>query len=312
MNKRILFGLIICCASGFIGCEDENETFPDIQIGQNINMDELYLNKNTEKKILLSGGNGKYIVNIEDSRIASASISMDTLKVSGLYEGETFATILSHDKKKKLKICITYPELSISHTSINLVPKEISRYISITGGGELVNLQKEDPAGVVDIKWDYSTGILELYPNYEGKASITAISQNGSEKKTIQIKVKPKGELHVPGWYTTREQSYYSIINNRMIVKSKKKGIWIFDSTHPNGERGGGYTPKEPGVMLIAPISTPVLGDSLEIEVVKNTFPKKEENNITVGKHHLLVDEINETNIQLLGKGMKLLLPYKK
>lgn len=312
MNKKILFILYIFCAFSLIGCEKENDIFPDIQIGKDNNINELYLNKNIEKKILLSGGNGKYIVNVENSRIASASISMDTLKVSGLYEGETFATILSHDKKKKLKICITYPELSISHSSVNLVPKEISRHISITGGGELVNLQKEDPAGVVDIKWDYSTGILELYPNYEGKASITAISQDGSEKKTIQIKVKPKGELHVPGWYTTREQSYYSIINNRMIVKSKKKGVWIFDSTHPNEIQSGGLFPKETKVMLIAPISTPVLGDTLEIEVVKNTFPQKEENNIAVGKHNLLVDEINDTNIQLLGKGMKLLLPYKK
>lgn len=309
MNKNILFGLFICCVLSFIGCEDENETFPDIQVGEDINMNELYLNKNTEKKILLSGGNGKYIVNVENSRIVSASISLDTLKVSGLLEGETFATILSHDKKKQLKICITYPELSISHTSVQLVPQEISQYISISGGGELVTLKKDDPAGVVDMKWDYSTGILELYPNYEGKASITAISQDGNEKKTIQVRVKPKGEVHVPGWYTTSNQSYYSIINNRMIVKSKKKGTWIFDSTRPNDKGSGGYFPKTPGVMLIAPTATPVLGNTLEVEVVKNTFKRS---NIEVGKHQLLVDEINDTNIHLLGKGVKLLLPYKK
>lgn len=70
----------------------------------------------------MSGGNGKYIVNVENAQIATADISMDTLKVKGWLEGETFATIISHDKRIRLKINVVFPELGISHSVVQLLP----------------------------------------------------------------------------------------------------------------------------------------------------------------------------------------------
>lgn len=128
------------------------EEYPDIRIGkEKTSVDELSLNKQTEKRLIVSGGNGKYIVNVENSQIATAQMSMDTLKVKGLLEGETFATILSHDKRVRLKINVTFPELGISHSSVQLRPKDISKFVSILGGGERVTLQENDPADVIDI-----------------------------------------------------------------------------------------------------------------------------------------------------------------
>ena len=160
---------------------------------------------------------------------------MDTLKVKGLLEGETFATVLSHDKRVRLKINVTFPELGISHPIVQLRPKDISKFVSISGGGERVTLQENDPADVMDIKWDGSTGMLEIMPKYEGEAEVTAISEDGKEQKTIHIKVKPEGELTVPGWYDTRNSSYYVMLNNKMIVRRKRAGTWIIDSARPYG-----------------------------------------------------------------------------
>ena len=169
MSKNRITAL--CVAFSIIcsfACEDRKEEYPDIRIGKEKNVDELSLNKQTEKRLLVSGGNGKYIVNVENSQIATAQMSMDTLKVKGLLEGETFATVLSHAKRVRLKINVTFPELGISHPIVQLRPKDISKFVSISGGGERVTLQENDPADVMDIKWDGSTGMLEIMPKYEG------------------------------------------------------------------------------------------------------------------------------------------------
>ena len=103
MIKTVITQLYIAfCLICFFACEKQKEEFPDIRIGKEGVVDELSLNKQTEKRLLLSGGNGKYIVNVENAQIATADISMDTLKVKGWLEGETFATIISHDKQRSL------------------------------------------------------------------------------------------------------------------------------------------------------------------------------------------------------------------
>lgn len=307
MNKNIITKLFIACSIiGLIACEKQEEEYPNIRIGKESPINELSLNKLTEKRLILSGGNGKYIVNVENAQIATAEISIDTLKVKGLLEGETFATILSHDKRVRLKINVTFPELGISHSSIQLRPKDISKFVSISGGGERVTLQENDPADVIDIKWDGSTGMLEITPKYEGEAQVTAISEDGKDQKTIHIKVKPDGELTVPGWYDTRNSSYYVMLNNRMVVKRKGVGTWIVDSARPYGGR---ITTYDGSHIKIAPIVNPVQGDSIDLNVLDYTATHGK---IKKGLHRLYVEEVRDSEVVLRGRGYKFLLPYER
>ncbi|MGI6794603.1 hypothetical protein ACMYZ5_09890 [Bacteroides sp. KG68] len=308
MSKNILSTLCIAfCIIGFFACEERKEEYPDIRIGkEKTSVDELSLNKQTEKRLIVSGGNGKYIVNVENSQIATAQMSMDTLKVKGLLEGETFATILSHDKRVRLKINVTFPELGISHSTVLLRPKDISKFVSISGGGERVTLQENDPADVIDIKWDGSTGMLEITPKYEGEAEVTAVSEDGKEQKTIRISVKPEGELKVPGWYDTTKNSYYVMLNNKMIVKRKGVGTWIIDSARPYGGEITTYTGSH---IKIAPIVNPVKGDSIDLNVLDYSTSHGK---IKKGVHRLYVEEVGESEVMLRGKGFKFLLPYQK
>lgn len=65
------------------------------------------------------------------AQIATAAMSLDTLKIKGMLEGETFVTIISHDKRMKLKINVTFPELGISHSTVELRPgfeEQIRKY----------------------------------------------------------------------------------------------------------------------------------------------------------------------------------------
>ena len=73
--------------------KDNNQEVKDIRLGVE-DVNEVSLNKLSTRMILLTGGTGKYTVNVADSKIASASISKDTLRISGILEGNTYATIL--------------------------------------------------------------------------------------------------------------------------------------------------------------------------------------------------------------------------
>lgn len=299
VTKLCLTFCLIC----LFACEKLKEELPDIKIGKEKAIVELSLNKQTEKKLLLSGGNGKYIVYVENAQIATAHMSMDTLKIKGLLEGETFVTIISHDKRAKLKINVDLPELGVSHSTIQLLPLFRSKFISISGGGELTRLEENDPADIIDIKWDGTTGMLEIYPKYEGEAQVIVISEHSKEKKTIHIKVRPEGELKTPGWYSTNASSYYLILNNKMVIKRKGVGTWIINSARPYGDDKVSY---DNSYMKIAPIINPEKGDSVDLNILRYVSRKPE---IKEGIHRLYVEEIRESEVMLRGKGFKFLLP---
>lgn len=306
-NMKIILCIVFCTICCF-ACEKQKEEYPDIQIGKEMHTNELSLNKQTEKKLLVSGGNGKYHVEVEDSKIATAEMSMDTLKVKGLLEGKTFLTIISHDKRVRLGINVTFPELTISHSTIQIRPKDVSKFVSISGGGERVTLEENDPADVIDIKWDGSTSMLEIIPKYEGEAEVIAISEDKKEKKTLRINVKPDGELTIPGWYDTRNSAYYMVLNNKMIVKRKNVGTWIVNSARPYG---GKITTYNGSQIKIAPIVNPVKGDSIDLNVLDYSTTQTDPV-LKVGKHRLYVEEVRQSEVMLRGKGFKFLLPYQK
>ena len=63
-----------------LACDkDNNQEEKDIRLGVE-DVNEVSLNKLSTRMILLTGGTGKYTVNVADSKIASASISKDTLR----------------------------------------------------------------------------------------------------------------------------------------------------------------------------------------------------------------------------------------
>ena len=95
MIKTVITQLYIAfCLICFFACEKQKEEFPDIRIGKEGVIDELSLNKQTEKRLLLSGGNGKYIVNVENVQMRIQNLPFTTFSLININFQEIVYKIL--------------------------------------------------------------------------------------------------------------------------------------------------------------------------------------------------------------------------
>lgn len=261
--KRILFYLLLlCCGTAFVACSDDNSEAKDIQVGAD-DLKEVALNKLSTRTIILRGGTGKYTANVADSKIAGVAISKDTLRISGILEGQTYATIISGDFKRRVDINVVVPELSISQSEIRLFPRDESKFVSLNGGGNFAELQIEDPDKIMNAKWNAKTGILEIQAHYEGEAKIRVIAQDKKEK-TLKVVVRCEGTADRVGVYSTTSRSIYTHMNTIMAVRRPGIGVWFCSGARP-------YTAKR--VLKITPaIVNPVVGSHVNV-TLSMTYP---------------------------------------
>ena len=93
----------------FASCHKESDRpVTPLRLGED-DAKELQVTQSETRMILLKGGDGKYSATIEDARIASSSISRDTLRVSGILYGETSLTIRSHDEVRRVRVKVVPP-----------------------------------------------------------------------------------------------------------------------------------------------------------------------------------------------------------
>lgn len=301
--KRILFYLLLlCCGTAFVACSDDNSEAKDIQVGAD-DLKEVALNKLSTRTIILRGGTGKYTANVADSKIAGVAISKDTLRISGILEGQTYATIISGDFKRRVDINVVVPELSISQSEIRLFPRDESKFVSLNGGGDFAELQIEDPDKIMNAKWNAKTGILEIQAHYEGEAKIRVISQDKKEK-TLKVVVRCEGTTDRVGVYSTTSRSIYTHMNTIMAVRRPGIGVWFCSGARP-------YTAKR--VLKITPaVVNPVVGSHVNV-TLSMTYPDEFSNSgLKEGQYKLFVEEVREHDAVLRGQGFKLVIPYEK
>ena len=301
--KRILFYLLLlCCGTAFVACSDDNSEAKDIQVGAD-DLKEVALNKLSTRTIILRGGTGKYTANVADSKIAGVAISKDTLRISGILEGQTYATIISGDFKRRVDINVVVPELSISQSEIRLFPRDESKFVSVNGGGDFAELQIEDPDKIMNAKWNAKTGILEIQAHYEGEAKIRVIAQDKKEK-TLKVVVRCEGTADRVGVYSTTSRSIYTHMNTIMAVRRPGIGVWFCSGARP-------YTAKR--VLKITPaVVNPVVGSHVNV-TLSMTYPDEFSNSgLKEGQYKLFVEEVREHDAVLRGQGFKLVIPYEK
>ena len=304
MKKHIFYyALLLCCSFVLFACDkDVNSELNYIRFGEE-NLSEVSLNKLSTRMILLKGGTGKYTVNVADSKIASVNINKDTLRISGILEGNTYATIISGDIKKKLNINVVVPELSISQSEIRLFPRDESKFVSLNGGGDVATLKIDDPDKVINAKWNAKTNILEIQAFYEGEAKIKIISQDNKEK-TLKVVVRCEGTASRVGIYGTTSHSLYEQMNTIMAVKRQGVGVWLCNGARPY------FSQKS--LKITPSVVNPVAGTQIELNF-SMVYPEAFANTgIREGKQKLWVEEVRESTAVLRGRGFKIVIPYEK
>ncbi len=307
--KKYIFLILIAVA--FFACESEEpNSYPPIKLGNgNETLSEISINKFTERKIILSGGNEKFSVNIEDSRVAKASVYRDTLKIKGLLEGRTFASIKSHSQEVILGVNVTPQQISISQDAIRLYPKDVSKFVSVSGGGEIVTMEEDDPDDILEAKWNGETGILELKAYFEGDAIIRFKSKNVTTKE-VKVKVKCEGNPEEIGIYSTTSKSIYVGLNRIMTVKRKGVGTWLASSTNPYGVAG---VFNQRVVAKFDPIKNPEKDTYTTVNALFMPYVEGV-SNIAYGNNKVYVEEVNEDKktVLLRGRGFKIILPIEE
>ncbi len=262
-----------------------------------------------ERKILLSGGNEKFSVDIENSRIAKASVYRDTLKIKGLLEGQTFASIKSHNQEVKIDVNVLPQQISVSQERIRLYPKDISKFVSVNGGGDIVTMEEIDPNDILEAKWNGQTGILELRAYFEGNA-IIRFKSKGVATKEVKINVKVGGEIPQEfGIYSTLSKSISMDMKPIMIVKRKNVGTWLSQSTNPYGVAGN-LDKKIVG--KFTPIRNPQQGTQITLNAQFMPYVDGI-SNIGNGNNSVYIEEVNsdKKTVLLRGRGFKIVLPFE-
>ena len=309
MKTKLYFICILCMACILGSCETEQEDIATpLKIGSgSTTLDSISINVLSERDILIKGGNGKYRANIEDSRIATAKVIGDTLRVKGLVTGRTFVHVSSHNQQQRLDIQVESPLPQFSKDVIRIYPdkSEVRRFTSLTGGDVFTTLKIDDPDDILEVKWDGKTDLLEIKAFYEGDAYIIATTPEGIETK-MKVEVRVKDEPQKVGIYHTsgRYVNNNVALNGVLVAQREGIGVWISNTANPYV----GNVIYTGSCMQIDPIVNPKVGSYIDISV--KAF--KGARVIPEGKHRVLVEKIRDNLVQLRSNRYKFLIPYEE
>lgn len=301
MNKinrlSTLFGLLLIILPIIVSCEkDKAEPTSPLLIGKTEDISEVTLPAKAERKIILRGGNGKYDASIVDATIARVTIVHDTIKVEGLLEGTTYATVSSADQSRKLTIHVQAPDISVSAGEVALTPGATSETISVTGGGLGLKMMVDNPEGAIEEPRLNHTGKLYIKALHEGDATIT-FSAAGKQTHTITVRVRQTATESEYGIYTTTNSTPYKVMATPLISERRGKGFILWASAIPTAD----------GKRIFVPLtSTPTAGEVLTLSLASQGMADA----YRTGSYRLVVEEVTDRLIRLRAPGFRLILPH--
>ncbi len=172
-----------------LGCEKlPTRDHGPLQIGEGEAVQQATLTPRSKRTILLRGGNGKFIAHVADSRVAQVKVSRDTLTISGLRMGDTYAVVRSMDQEAKLDIHVQPSELVFSRTEISVPRGKWNSTVTLSGGG-VVSLSEHDPDNLVNVQW-LSNGVIRIQAHKQPGQAVLTASSEGLKDKHLIIKVE--------------------------------------------------------------------------------------------------------------------------
>ncbi|MDN4753355.1 hypothetical protein QYZ87_02240 [Porphyromonadaceae bacterium W3.11] len=301
--KQLLYTYLAFIIFGLAACQsqDKKPDFPEITVGDG-NITVIKVDKNSTIDLKVLGGNGKYKVTLQDSKIAKAEIEGEYLKVTGLKYGKTSLVITSHDQRRELTVMVERPEFNLTQTEVRLYPGDTDYVVKVTGGGDDGEIKVDDPQGALEYVWNENNSIL-LTAKHEGVAVITFISKDDKPDKTLTVKIIAEDNDNLSekiGLYATTSHSLYSLIPTTLAGYRKGAMVWICGSTH----LGRTYKRVE-----FKPLSAPKEGEKVSVDL---TFVNVD--NFAPATYDLIVEKVHSSKglVVLRGAGFKIVAPFDK
>lgn len=300
MNKinrlSTLFALLLALLPLTISCKsDKAEPTTPLLIGKTEDLSEISLPAKAERKIILRGGNGKYGASVADATIAKVAIVKDTIKIEGLLEGTTYASISSADHKRRLTIRVQAPDISVSTTEVSLTPGSTSETVSVTGGGLGLKMTLDNPEGAIEEPRLGNTGKLYIKAKHEGDATIR-FSAEGKQTHTIKVRIRQTTTTDEYGMYTTTNSTPYKVMATPLISERRGKGFILLSSaTLASGSK-----------RIFVPLaSAPKVGEVLTLTLTSEGMA----DTYRTGSYRLVVEEVTASLVRLRAPGFRLILP---
>lgn len=302
--KRVYI-IMAALTLGMASCSKDNgeptKPITEIKVGED-NSEQISLGKNSTKDLKLSGGNGKFTLTVQDSKVVEAKIEGDYLKIKGLNYGTTSILLRSHDREKRLSVKVERPEISLASKEVQLFPGEERRNIKVTGGGDDAELLfVNDEKAIEEPRWDAKTGILELVARHEGVAKVIFRTKDGKPDVELAVIVKAENDVSTSvGFYSTKERTLRHEFPVAVYGHRPGKKVWIANSTKlPNSHR-----------VLVSSIQNPQKGAKIKANFTFVNVSDK----FTSGERDVIIEEVREAEglVSLRAEGFKLVIPYDK
>ena len=313
--KKILSLLSLLLLLGSCHKEADRPITP-IRLGEE-DVQELQVTPSETRMILLKGGDGKYAATIEDSRIATSSLSRDTLRVAGVLHGETSLTIRSHDEVRRVRVKVVPPPFASNEDVVTLHPGDHVQTLSLSGGGARASFRVEDPEQAADILWEASSGLVKIKAKYEGDIKLIATSEDRKSTKEILVRVRCVGSADRLGVYMTNSRQISQLFPCRIVARREGQYVRFSESSIPVLRTKSGLTPGariNRALTLSPEIVSPVVGEArkvqiswLDAEALYKEHPLKRE-----GEYTVYVEEVRDRQVVLRGRGFKIVAPYRK
>lgn len=278
-------------------CENSQESTSPLLIGETADMSEVSLSAKAERKIILRGGDKKYGASVADPTIARISIVKDTLKVQGLLEGNTYATITTAEHTRKLNIMVQAPDISLSKNELLLTPGEVSEMVSVMGGGLGLKLIVDNPEQAIETASIDKNGKVLIKTRHEGDATLRFTAE-GKEDKILTIKVRQTSTTNKYGFYKTSNSTPYQEMATPLIVERPGQGYTLYNTVQPSSNTKR---------LFVALRKVPSEGETLQLDIKAVQLDPKYQS----GQHSFVVESVTSTSIRMRGQGFRLILPRK-
>lgn len=197
-----------------------------------VDKQELTIQKGENETITITSGNGKYVHSVQNSNIATAVLTNNVLKITGVSKGSTQITITDSNTSQRVTVTVNVtestPDIRLSTAAISIKLYEDSSAVSIISGSGYYTFESSDR----DIAQPYySRKVLYIYGGKQGVATVTVVDKMTGKRASVQVTVGSQPDLVLSA-------QYIQVMKGKTANVLVTKGSGVYEIFSPDANNG--------------------------------------------------------------------------